>query len=208
MNEKTLQEPVKVYVWTDIVCPYCIIGEKLIKEAIDGLDAELVWMPFELRPHPTPTLKPEDDYLQRAWRTGVYPTAEKNGIDIKLPTVSPQPYTRLAFIGMQYAQEKGTANAYVEALLSAFFQHDKDVGNIAVLKDIAVSVGLSAEEFEAALSSTIYINQYDKLKTLPQRLGINSVPSVLIGDQLFAGISDQNSIRNAVLNARGKQLSL
>lgn len=119
MNEKTPQEPVKVYVWTDIVCPYCIIGEKLIKEAIDGLDAELVWMPFELRPHPTPTLKPEDDYLQRAWRTGVYPTAEKYGIDIKLPTVSPQPYTRLAFIGMQYAQEKGTANAYVEALLSA-----------------------------------------------------------------------------------------
>ena len=38
-------------------------------------------MPFELRP--------EGDYLQRAWRQSVYPIARQMGVPIKLPTVSP-----------------------------------------------------------------------------------------------------------------------
>ncbi len=33
------------------------------------------WLPFELRPYPTPILRPEGAYLQRAWRQSVYPLA-------------------------------------------------------------------------------------------------------------------------------------
>ena len=53
-------------------------------------------MPFELRPYSAPTLRPDGAYLQTAWQRSVYPLAERLGVEIKLPTVSPQPYTRLA----------------------------------------------------------------------------------------------------------------
>ena len=50
---------------------------------------EVEWMPFELRPYPTPTLEPEGDYLQSGWRDSVYPMAERMGVRIVLPSVSP-----------------------------------------------------------------------------------------------------------------------
>jgi hypothetical protein len=36
-------------------------------------------MPFELRPEPHETLRPEGDYLQRAWQQSVYPIARSMG---------------------------------------------------------------------------------------------------------------------------------
>lgn len=81
----------KIRVWIDFVCPYCLLGEALIRAATDGLEVDVVWMPFELRPYPTPTLRLEDNYLPTAWKHGVYPAAERLGVPIRLPTVSPQP---------------------------------------------------------------------------------------------------------------------
>jgi len=86
---------VKIKVFTDYVCPYCFLAEFPLKEAIKEEDVEVEWLPFELRPLPQPTLKPEDDYLQTVWRQSVYPLARKMGVEIELPSISPQPHTHL-----------------------------------------------------------------------------------------------------------------
>ena len=44
-------------------------------------------MPFELRPYPNQTLRPDGEYLQRAWRQSVYPIARQMGVPITLPKV-------------------------------------------------------------------------------------------------------------------------
>ena len=49
---------------------------------------QIAWQPFELRPEPTPTLRPEGDYLQSTWQRVVYPMAERMGVPIVLPRVS------------------------------------------------------------------------------------------------------------------------
>jgi predicted DsbA family dithiol-disulfide isomerase len=54
--------PIRVY--SDFVRPFCFLAEFLLKEAIAGKDVKVEWMPFELRPYPTPTLRPEGGYLQ------------------------------------------------------------------------------------------------------------------------------------------------
>lgn len=81
-------------------------------------------------------LRPQDDYLPTAWKHGVYPAAERMGVTIRLPTVSPQPYTREALLGLQYAVEHGQGDAYVDAVLRAFFREDRDIGDTDVLKAI------------------------------------------------------------------------
>jgi len=68
-------------------------------------DVEVEIRPFELRPDPVPTLKPEDNYLPRIWSGSVYPMARRLGVDINLPTVSPQPRTAKAFMVLQLANE-------------------------------------------------------------------------------------------------------
>jgi len=60
-----------------------------MKQAIEGTEARLVWTPFELRPYPPPTLRPEDDYLPRVWKLSAYPRAERLEVPIKVRTVLP-----------------------------------------------------------------------------------------------------------------------
>src|SRR5689334_21030406 len=113
-------------------------------------------MPFELRPEPHPTLRPEGEYLQRAWSQSVYPLARRMGVPIVLPQVSPQPHTHLAFEGYQFAKEHGKRNEYNHRVLAAFFVEGRDIGDIDVLTRLAGEVGLDEREFEEALRSGRY----------------------------------------------------
>src|SRR5262245_16232763 len=113
-------------------------------------------MPFELRPYPQPTLRPEGDYLQRAWQQSVYPIARSLGVPIRLPNVSPQPHTHLAFEGYQYAKEHDKGNDYNHRVLKAFFVESQDIGDIDVLTRLAGEVGLEEREFGEALRTRKY----------------------------------------------------
>src|SRR5881227_620311 len=113
-------------------------------------------MPFELRPEPNPTLRPEGDYLKRAWSQSVYPIAERMGVPIILPPVSPQPHTHLAFEGYQFAREHGNGNDYNIRVLEAFFRDGQDIGDVGVLTKLAGEVGLDTLMFEEALRTRRY----------------------------------------------------
>ena len=58
--------PLRVQVFSDYVCPYCFLAKGPLNEAVEEFEGavKVEWMPFELRPHPTPTLEPQGDYLQ------------------------------------------------------------------------------------------------------------------------------------------------
>ena len=108
-----MQISVKIY--SDYVCPYCFLAEEPLIQAVDSFNSaqiDIEWMPFELRPYPIPTLKPEGQYLKEAWKHSVYPMAKSMGIPIFLPKVSPQPYTRLAFEGSFAASAQNKAKEY------------------------------------------------------------------------------------------------
>jgi len=38
----------EIDVFADYVCPYCLLAEKVIARAIEGLGAHIRWRPFEL----------------------------------------------------------------------------------------------------------------------------------------------------------------
>ncbi|MEA1835132.1 DsbA family protein [Methylobacterium durans] len=188
-----------IRVWIDFVCPYCLLGERVIRAATEGLEVDVVWMPFELRPYPTPTLRPEDEYLPTAWKQGVYPAAERAGIAIRLPSVSPQPYTRKAFLGLQYAVEHGQGDAYVDAVLRAFFQQDRDIGDTDVLKAIFQDLGLDPHALDAALASPLYGERHDAALREAREAGIRAVPSVAVGNRLFSGTPQPEALRAEIL---------
>src|SRR4051812_11938994 len=113
-------------------------------------------MPFELRPEPAETLRPDGEYLRRAWRERVYPLARREGGEIHLPQVSPQPHSHLAFEGYQFARERGKGNDYNHRVLTAFFVEARDIGDVGVLTELAGEVGLDAKEFGEALRARRY----------------------------------------------------
>jgi predicted DsbA family dithiol-disulfide isomerase len=160
-------------------------------------------MPFELRPEPTPTLRPDGDYLQTAWQKSVYPMAERLGVEMHLPQVSPQPHTRLAHEGMLFARQHGgddKANAYNDAVFRAFFVNGDDIGSVDVLSRIAKEIGLNEAAFREALESGTYTDVHHYLlQHAAREMRVEAVPTIVIGRQVLRGLYPEEVI-GAVLD--------
>src|SRR5438270_720560 len=152
-------------------------------------------MPFELRPEPNPTLRPEGEYLRRAWSQSVYPLARRMGVPIVLPPVSPQPHTHLAFEGYQYAREHGKGNEYNVRVLEAFFVEGRDIGDVGVLTPLAGEVGLDEQEFQEALRTRKYREAHRQaLRHAYEEVGVNGVPMFVIGGHVLTGLQDGGAL--------------
>lgn len=146
-----------------------------------------------------PTLKPEGDYLQSAWQRSVYPLAEKLGVEIKLPTVSPQPYTNLAFQGLEYAKDHAKADEYNDAVFRAFFQQSRNIGEVDVLTDIAAGVGLDPGDVRLALQNGTYRDRVTELLRVANRhLGIEAVPTIIVGSRRLSGLYPAQALRKVI----------
>lgn len=203
----TTMKKVKVEVWSDFVCPFCLIAEHPLRQAVQavqatGVQVEIEWMPFELRPHPTPTLRPEDPYLQTVWPQSVYPLARRFGVELTLPSVSPQPHSALAWQGYQHAKTHGLGAAYNEAVLRAFFQQDLDIGRHEVLAGLAAGIGLDARDFTAALQDGRHREAHAQALAQAQAEGVNSVPAFRIGRRRLTGVQDAQVLAQALVQAQ------
>ncbi len=193
----------QIKVYSDYVCPYCYFGEVVLERALAEIEdrdkIKVEWMPFELRPEPTPTLKPEDDYLQNVWRDSVYPMADQLDIYMKLPNVSPQPYTHLAFEGFQFAKEQGLGDAYNDRMFRAFFQEELNIGEIEVLTELAGEIGLDKQEFKAAIESRKYKTTHKQaLKHAYEEVGVQAVPTFIIGNKILRGLLRQQDLKKLI----------
>lgn len=182
--------------YTDYVCPFCLLAEEAIAQATKGLNVDIRWRPFELRPAPVPTLKVEDPYLPQVWRESVYPMAENLGVPIKLPTISPQPRTDKAFEVFAMAEDQGLGHAYSMAALKAFFQQERDIGNPEVLADIGESVGLERQAVLNALGQGSYRERHQAAQRhAVEEARIQSVPTLIIDGEVIQGVPDPAALK-------------
>ncbi len=189
----------RVTVYSDYVCPFCLLAEQVVSEAIGERDIPIRWRAFELRPDPVPTLKPEDPYLPAIWRKSVYPLAEKLGVPIKLPSLSPQPRTAKAFELLALAQDKGLDHAYSICVLRAFFQEDRDIGDPDILVQLAADAGLDPDDARQALERGTYAERHQEaLRHAREDMAIKSVPTIVVGDQVFRGTPPIEELKAAI----------
>ncbi len=189
----------RISVYSDYVCPYCLLAEQVLSDAIGDRNISLDWRPFELRPDPVPTLRPEDPYLPAIWRKSVYPLAERLGVPIKLPSLSPQPRTAKAFELLALAQDIGLDHSYSMRVLRAFFQEDRDIGDPDVLVELAADAGLDPDEARQALERGTYAERHkEALRHAHEDMAITSVPTIVVGDQVFRGTPPMEELKAAI----------
>ena len=192
---------ISVKIYSDYVCPFCFLAEKPLNQAIDSLesaDINVEWMPFELRPYPTPTLKPEGQYLKEAWKHSVYPVAKSMGIPIILPDVSPQPYTRLAFEGSIAASAQKKAKEYNHRIFSAFFQDGLDIGKQSILESCVADIGMDPYKFGLDLASGRFKSECERQLISGRELfQISSVPTFIINNDVrIAGVASKETLQS------------
>lgn len=190
----------KVKIYSDYVCPFCFLGKDQFEKAIVGKDVDVEWMPFELRPRPSQQLDPVNDPSKLAlWEHSIFPRIEAWGVDMKLPNVSPHPYTDLAHEGFHFAKEHNKAKEYNDRLYKAFFQEEKNIGDIEVLTALAKEVGLDETKFKEALITRKYQETHQQaLKHAYEETQITGVPTFIIGEERISGAASKEVFEKVI----------
>ncbi|MCX2826105.1 DsbA family oxidoreductase [Bacillus pseudomycoides] len=189
---------VKIKVYSDFVCAFCFLGTGPLDEVVKEKDIEVEWMPFELRPSPSPKIDPRTQpRVMEAWNSFIYPTAKKLGLEIKLPHL--RSYTHLAFEGYQFAKEHGKGNEFHQRVFIAHFQEEQSIEDIEVLTKLAEEVGLSQDAFKEALVSRKYREMHQEaLRHAHQEAQIMAVPTFIIGDEVIQGFTSKEKLAKAI----------
>ncbi|WP_244489820.1 MULTISPECIES: DsbA family oxidoreductase [unclassified Rhizobium] len=196
----------QITVYSDYVCPFCLLAERVLSEAIGGRKLSITWRAFELRPEPVPTLRVEDGYLPKVWKESVYPLAEELGVPIHLPPISPQPRTAKAFELLAMAQDKGLDHPYSMRVLRAFFREGRDIGDTEILIGLADEAGLDSQEARAALESGRYAARHrEALRHAREDMAITSVPTIVVGERIFRGTPPLDALRQALEELEANQ---
>lgn len=164
----------------------------MVKSSLDELakveDVEIIWKSFELRPLGAPPMPKaqEEAYKERiadAWPRTKQTAKDHFGVDMEHHRWGIK--SRIALEGAKYAEEKGFGEPYHEAMFKAHFIEDRDFGDVEVLGDLAVEIGLDREEFSAAIEKDLYSEQVDQDVTQAHNYGIQGVPGIIIEEKYF-----------------------
>ncbi len=180
---------------SDVVCPWCYIGKRRLEKALalrPEIEAEITWRPFQLNPDLPPEGVERQAYLAAKFGGNthadrIYANVTEAGATVDIPfafdRIRRTPNTRDAHRLLRYAAAAGSAERMVEALFRGYFVDGRDIGDRAVLAEIAGGVGLDAAEAGAWLASPAELEQVLAEDRSARRLGINAVPCFIFERQ-------------------------
>jgi predicted DsbA family dithiol-disulfide isomerase len=145
----------RIEVASDVVCPWCFIGKRRLEKALALLEgeveAEIAWLPFQLNPGMPAEGMARADYRRakfgsperaRALDARVAAEGAGEGIAFAFERIARTPNTAAAHCLIDVAQAQGCASPVVEALFRAYFEEARDIGDAAVLAEIAARCGV------------------------------------------------------------------
>ena len=169
---------------TDFVCPFCIVAKEALLAAMEetGIHADIRIRPLELTEEPGERVDTYHDEQRKNHYGVLEAPAEELGLDVKFPpNVVPRPYTRLAFEGWYFAEEKGCGGRYADLVYRAYFIDEKDIGEPDVLAGLAKAAGLDPEEFLQALNEGTYTaREKEAVRYSKEVLKVEGVPTIYI----------------------------
>jgi predicted DsbA family dithiol-disulfide isomerase len=205
----------KIDVWSDVVCPWCWIGEKRLEGALARFDhrddVEVVFHSFELDPRTPKALDVKTtEHLAKKYGLGpaqlaamlerVRGLGRAEGLDMKLEetrTANTFDAHRLIHLAAAHGKQR----AMVDRLFHAYFTDCARVGDRGLLVKAAAEIGLDEAEANDTLASDRFADAVRADEAQAQALGISGVPFYLVDDAV--GVSGAQSAE-VLLDVLGK----
>ena len=109
--------------------------------------------------------------------------------------------SRLAQELAKWAEGKGKGGEIHDPIFRAYFVEAKNIGKQDVLMEIAKTIGLPADEAVEALVSRNYKQAVDADWRRCAELGVNAVPTFLVGRYLLVGAHPYEELEKLVQRA-------
>lgn len=204
-----MSRKIKVDLFTDTVCPWCLVGSARLDQAIaalpEGVDVEVENHPFYLDPNtPQEGVVVADMLRQKYGRdpremwARVEGEARKSGIDLDL-SQQPRSYpTQKGHTLVRFAKAKGTQHALANAIAWAYFMEHRQINDDEVLADIAMEHGYSRDEALQVMRDPEALGETHDLAVAAAQQGIQGVPFfVLDGKFALSGCQPQEMFARA-----------
>jgi len=157
------------------------------------------WRAFELHPETPPEgmrLPWADDPRYAAMAERLRQMAAEAGLPMNPPTWISN--SRRALEAAEYAREQGKHEAFHDAVFRAYFAEGKDIGNWAVLQEVAEAVDLDGEAMRKAVERGTYRATVDAQIHEARRLGITGVPTYILGNLAVVGAQPYEVFQQAM----------
>lgn len=210
----------KIDVYTEITCPWCIIGQhrldKVLAERFSGLAVDIEHHPVMLTPDcPSAGVRIADLLKSRfgvtnpsqAWARP-HAEARASGLDLDLgrqpfayPTLSAHTLIRLA-------RPRGTQHALADAISKAYFMDALNISDPQVLADIAAQHGFERDAVITLLTDRHALAETQRQVTRSFENGVRSVPHFVF-DQRMAinGGRSEGELAGAIAAAQNPESS-
>jgi predicted DsbA family dithiol-disulfide isomerase len=186
--------PLVIEIASDVICPWCYIGKRRLEKALTMLEGEVKpeirWLPFQLNPGMPKEGIPRAEYRKakfgsveraRGLDARVAAEGEGEGIAFAFERMERTPNTIAAHQLIDLAQKQGRGTPVVDALFRAYFEEARDIGDAAVLTEIAANAGVTGWPQQAD-ARQVAATEEDL-----RNLGISAVPTFILGRKV--GIS-------------------
>ena len=212
-------QPVRIDVVSDVVCPWCFIGKRRLEKALalrPGVAVEVHWRPYFLNDWIPREGMSREQYLTTKFGSPerykgiaqrVTAAAEEEGLVYASDKVKRQPNTLDCHRLIRWAEVEGKAGEMKQKLMDLYFTQGADLTDRDTLVQAAASVGLDADTVREGLASDQDVAQIEQEALSAKEAGIEGVPCFIFGGKFaVSGAQSPEHLAEAIERmANGEQ---
>lgn len=210
---KSPASPLTIDIVSDVMCPWCFIGQKNLEAArviASEVPVEVRWRPYQLDPTLPPEGKDRQTYLNEKFGgeeraatiyQRVKDAGKASGIDFRFDLMAVSPNTLDAHRLIRWAGGIGeeTQDRLVKRLFEMFFIEGANIGNHAILVEAAKSAGMDAKIVADLLAKDDDKTAVQQDIANAQAMGVTGVPFFIVGGKYgISGAQPAEVLANAM----------
>ncbi len=184
-----------IEVFSDVVCPWCYVGERRLAQALaqrEGVEVEVRWRPFQLRPELPPQGIGWEAMVNEKFggRVKAQPMFDHvaqlgavEGITLDFDRIASSPNTLDGHRLILLAREQGKEWEMANRLFAAYFGEGYNLNDPEQLVTLAAEAGLDEAEVRAFLAGDRFADEVQESQRAAYASGIHSVPSYVINQR-------------------------
>ncbi|MSQ11304.1 MAG: DsbA family oxidoreductase [Dehalococcoidia bacterium] len=159
-------------------------------------EVQVEWRPYELHPEIPPEGKPLEE-RSRLGFSRILAMAKEAGLEMSPPPRIAN--SRLALEATEFANAQGNGGAFHRAVFETYWRRGLNIGQQAVLLQLADEAGLDREALRQALQQGTYREVLERKLGEARKTGANGVPAFVFNDRyLVTGTHPYEVFRNFI----------
>lgn len=202
----------QIDVVSDTVCPWCFIGKRRLARALamrPGVEAQVFWRPYRLD-----TTIPREGVDRRAYLKAKFGDSPRTagmgevirsegageGIDFAFDKIAKTPNTLDSHRLIRWAGGAGIQDDMVERLFKAYFIDGRDIGDAAVLTDIAAEAGMDRDLVGDLLAKDSDLAVVEREAGMANQMGISGVPTFIFDSRFMISGAREPEILTRIID--------